>query len=340
MKKLLCLMAVLALLLVGCGAEAVLEETTDSTTQTQTEPETTTQAEDTTEEWAVLTPPLDYEIINGFAKTPTHYYAPHDGGIVRAPIGDIARQEMVPLPGSHEGMKLRGAEICGITEEWLFVNLWEAREKVRHEYDNGYYGGEEYESRSCVTYRIALENWETEALAVGVYPYQRTIPWYNPTSDSLLFAHRVEDTLALESMPLSDRKRAPVLMDSDWPAIHPNNSWWRNTLDDQTVLQDPCFDTQSEHRFYVFDEHNRVQLVGFEELSFPKRWYEWDAPEEQEFIDKYSWLLPEYDDDQGNSGYGLELYGNNVMLMYYVIYSPPRFQFLYDPATGARFPAG
>jgi hypothetical protein len=35
----------------------------------------------------------------------------------------------------------------------------------------------------------------------------------------------------------------------------------------------------------------------------------------------------------------MEPYGDKLIIMYYLIYSPATFVFLYDPATGARFPA-
>jgi len=424
MKKIICLVAVLAFLLAGCGAEAVIEEKT-GTTVIQTE--ATTQTEETQEEWAVLTPPLDYEIINGLAKTPTHYYAPHEGGILRAPINDISRAERVPLPGSHEGMKLRGAEICGITQEWLFVNLWEAREKERHGPDDygEYYEYENYENRTCVTYRIAMKGWKAEAIAAGRCERNVT-PWYNAAGDSLLIVSEA----GFEAMPLSTRKRIPVE-----GGRGPWGGWWCNTIDGRAVIRDFTFGDEDDiDDCHVYDANNQAQLTRLRDLNFPKYW-DWrrrEAPKnkaEEDLLSiprgeagcvyeyatcgKYvyyvqrdndtrednlyrvntdgterkllrestniwwlqsvggklfcqAWhptikrdersqidmcLLDEegkveevlfkyWDDTEGNIGYGMAPYGGMLMVTYDVIYGPVYFKFLYDPATGARFPAG
>jgi len=404
MKKMLCLIAALALLLAGCGARPAPEETTaDMTTvETQSQPQT----EQTREEWAVLTPPLAYEIINGFAKTPTHYYAAHDGGIVRAPISDISRQEKIPLPDKYEGMKLSGAEICGITEEWLFVNRYTD------------FTGDDT-PRTWVTYRIAMENWEAEAIASG--KNWGALPWYNQASDSLLIPTS-EGRANNEAMPLSTRKRTPI--EGKLSGLE-----WRNTIDGRAALvpdEDSIYDD-----CYVVDANNQVQIVKTSDINLPKHW-DWrkkEAPKnkaeeelfklsrEDGWINEYvtceeyvyfilydnggpnfyrmktdgtqrkllrektnidylisagdkllcsayhptiknEWgcrqldfyLLDEngkvvdvlysyMEDDQGNVGYGLHSYGDKVIVMLGVIYCPTTFEFLYDPATGARFPA-
>ena len=386
----------------------------------------TTEPAPAEQEWAVITPPLDYEIINGFAKTPTHYYAAHDGGIVRAPIGDIAKQTRIPLPEKYEGMKLEGAEICGITEEWLFVNIWEAREKIRHEYDGGYYETEDYEDRTCVTYRIAMGSWEAEAIAAGKYG-EYPLPWYNAVSGSLLIPLMSEDGWIFEAMSLNTRKRIPV------GGAH--GGWWCNTIDGRAVKRDFTFGDESDiDNCYVYDANNQAQLTRLRDLNFPKHW-DWrkkEAPKNKAeedllsiprgeigWINEYvtcgeyvyyvqrdydtrqnnfyrvntdgterkllrenttidylvstgskllceayhptevdEWgngkaefylldmngkvvdvLLSYWVDDQGNVGNGLLPYGDKVMVIHSVIYCPPSFTFLYDPATGARFPA-
>ena len=50
-------------------------------------------------------------------------------------------------------------------------------------------------------------------------------------------------------------------------------------------------------------------------------------------------LFSYMEDTEGNSGYGVFPYGEKLMVRYGVIYGPGYFEFLYDPATGARFPA-
>ncbi|MCL2301448.1 MAG: hypothetical protein FWC27_14995 [Firmicutes bacterium] len=331
MKKLLCLSAVLALLLTGCGArQPAPEEITEATTQAETQP----QAEVPEEGLAVLTLPLDYEILSGLAKTPTHYYAPYDGGILRTPIDNLALAEKIPLPGSYHGLRLSGAEICGITQDWLFVNLWEARAKKRDTYGDGpddYYEYEDYENRTCVTYRIAMESWEAEEIAANKYNERRPLPWYNAAGDSLLIPSVTEGYFAIEAMPLASRKCVPVVLGNQ--PISYYNSYWRNAIDGRAVLVDPCSDHEEECHYYVFDKKNQVHLVGYDDVNLPAR-YEWNY----DAIAEYDWLLPEFDDEQGNAGYGLFLCDDKVMLVFFQIYAPSTFQFLYDPATGAQFP--
>ena len=266
MKKLICLAAALAILLAGCGA---LTETTAETT-IETEPKA--QAGEGPKE---MTPPLDYEVIYGFAKTPTHYYAAHDGGIVYAPIDNLAKQTKIPLPGNHEGMKLAGAEICGITKDYLFVNIWEARGKIRHEYDGGYYEEEDYENRVCATFRIAIGSWEAVALITDRYNSQRPLPWYNAASDSLLIPLiplEIADVVRLEAMQLGTRKRALVLLDGEALSFGLWSSWWQNAQEGQAVLQECRSDDGRRDNYYVFDKHNQVQQKRYDEIRLVEYW--------------------------------------------------------------------
>jgi len=439
MRKLFCLAIVFALLLTGCGARPALEETTAETTgsiiETETQPQPpTTQPGPTEEEWAEITPPLDYEIMYGFAKTPTHYYAAHDSGIVRAPIGDIARQEKVPLPEKHEGMKLAGAEICGVTKDYLFVNMWEARKKIRDTYGDGaddYYEYEDYENRMCVTYRIKMGSWEAEFLAVGKYGGAYPLPWYNSVSDSLLIPRYNDGSPTVEAMPMDTRKRI---------SVESCGGWWCNTLDGRAVKRGFTFGDEDDIDVcYVYDAENQAQLTRIRDLNLPKYW-DWrkrEAPKNKAeeailatygneesgptdyYISTYAscgnytyfvgysyetqqsnlyrrntdgtgrkllrentnidylvsaggklfcrayhptvrnewgagqldmYLLNEDgkveevlfsygEDTEGNSGYSIFPYDDKIIIEYHVIYSRPGFLFLYDPATGARFPA-
>ena len=330
----------------------------------------------------------------------------------------------------YEGMKLSGAEICGITEDWLFVNIWEAREKVRHGPDDygEYYESEDYENRKVVTYRIAMGSWEAEALAKGVYYDQFRLPRYNSVSDSLLIPSRNDDGLTLEAMLLNTRKRIQVLLDG-MPLRF--ESWWENNLEGQAVLVYIRDAHIEQNDYYIFDEKNQVQLKSYNEMNFAVGWtkapqnemekalretpeeegriwecatagdyvyyvqHEYDTQQQNlyrvkidgterkllrektnilylqstgdklfceaanpTFRPKNEWeggqidiylldkegkvaeILFHYrDDTQGNASYGLRCYGDKMMVMYYSIYCPSTFVFLYDPATGARFPA-
>ena len=121
----------------------------------------------------------DCEMVDGLAKTPTHYCAVKDGKIVSAPRDNIAEQPKHPLP-EFEGLNLNSAEICGITSDWLFINCWE----TTYVEENGYMVNQT--SDTVVTFRIALYSWEPETVVESF----RRLPWYNPASDSLLCTSR------------------------------------------------------------------------------------------------------------------------------------------------------
>ena len=288
MKKLLAALLALVLLgLVGCGdsgvptgaSETAASETTASTTQPQSGDE----------KRAGFAPPIGCEIMKGgFAKTPTHYYAEYKGDIIRAPMDNLARQTKVPLPAKHDGMKLSLARICGITEDWLFVNIWEAREKKRETYgdgENDYYEYEDYEDRTLVTFRIALETWDAEALLVSK-PEEYALPWYHPAGDSLLIPTLIRDEndypdhAFMEAMPLSTRKRSRVKMNDEMPFWA---CYWRTTLDGRAafpVSENDGVDDEGV-KFIVFDENNRAGHAMFEDLYFVNRWRERKAPQNE-----------------------------------------------------------
>jgi len=300
MKKLLAALVALGLfLLMGCGKAEVPadgHETTVTSAHTSiaaTETETQPQIEED-EKWVELNPPADCEIImGGFAKTPTHYYAEYDGGIIRAPIDNITRQTKISLPDMYEGMKLSVTRIIGITEEWLFVSRWEAREKKRDEHGNEW---EDYENRTAVTFRVALDDWKAEALIAEKCDY--VLPWYNPIGDALLIPRLSEDTVTSESgntyyptivdvMPLGSRKRSTVMFDGK-PLITLDSSG-RNTLDGRAAFPIPAFPApfggMSEdgmaRSYYVFDENNQVSEISRKDINLAIRSSSKEAPQNE-----------------------------------------------------------
>ena len=304
----------------------------------------------------------DYEIINGLARTPTHYYVAMLDSIIRAPLDNIALQTEIPLPGSYDNIRLTGAEICGITKEWLFINRWEYRERDSNgNYDN--------ENLTVVTFRIAMESWEAEVISVMVNKNYllHPLPWYNFASDSLLIPGVNEGIITIEAIPMSTLEYFPVVLDakpSSW------SCWWLNTTDGQAVLVECKDDTFSDSNFYLFDEQNHTKQVSYDNLNYKnQRWLELEDsaignlfreiinPEKavwyEENGEEFNWyeiclldkdgnvvdILFGYGEDPGgNSGYVMSTYDDKLMVTLYIIYSPARFQFLCDPDTGAMFP--
>jgi len=284
-KPLAALLAFVLFGLAGCSdgsasastGETAAEETTASATQTQGGDEKN----------AALTPPVGCEIMKGgFAKTPTHFYAEHEGAIIRAPIDNLTRQTKVPLPDKHDGVKLSIARICGITENFLFVNMWEAREKKRETYGDGeddYYEYEDYEGRALVTFRIALETWNAEALLVSK-PDEYALPWYHPAGDSLLIPTLIRGEnyypgqSFMEAMPLRTRNRSRIEMGEEMSFW---GCYWRTTLDGHAAIPVSEIDgiDDAPGKFIVFDENNKASHAMFEDLAFVNRWSEREAPQ-------------------------------------------------------------
>jgi|GEM_PF-2440630 len=266
LKLLLILVMASLLVLSGCN-EHTPGDSSDQPTTPATQPTAETQPP------VVDVLPTGYEILNGFAKTPTHYYSKDGVGMVRAPIDNLGQQEKIPLPENYDGIRLTNAEICGITEDGLFVNLWEYYEIIRDEFGYEREDGD-WRNRTCITFRIAMESWEAEVVRVGkniVSP----APWYNPASDSLLIPYTVtvkndEDVFGIinfEYMPLTTRKTSQVFLDGK--PLSSNNwaSCWINTPDG-AALGEVQGDNPGTSDFYVFDRQNKVQLKTYDEMSF------------------------------------------------------------------------
>ena len=67
---------------------------------------------------------------------------------------------------------------------------------------------------------------------------------------------------------------------------------------------------------------------------------EWGAEQiDMYLLDEEGQVADYWDDTEGNSGYGMTAYGDKLLVWLSSIYSQDSFTFLYDPATGARFPA-
>lgn len=273
MKKFFCLVVITSLLLglCACGAGAGEGAGEGVTTAEAAEEQEILQINE--QERDALTQPADYEIYKGLAKTLSHYYIAKYGGIVRVPIADLAKQESVPLPEHHEDMELSGAEICGITEKWLFVNR------------------ENKESRTIVTCRIAMETWKTDIISANT----SGDPWYHPASDSLLIRHdgtipqetddgRYWIQTLIDVIPLSTGVRRTI----EWVGDQ-SYSGWQNTLDGCAVLSsgyddDGPSDYPSSGTVLVFDSENQAKAVEANTLRFARHigwWGKTEAPKNE-----------------------------------------------------------
>jgi len=257
-------------MLSGCNKRTAGDSSDQPPTSVETQPTIETQPPVDVQPPANVQP-TGYEIFDGFAKTPSHYYSKNGEEMVRAPVDNLNQQQKIPLPENYEGIRLVNAEICGITEDWLFVNFWEYFEKIRD--PNGYeYEVGDVENRMCITFRIAMESWEAEAVKIGRYDMD-TAPWYNPASDSLLIPYIVKNNgsarvINFEYMPLTTRKTAQVFVDGKPLSIVSRIHLWINALDNRAVFEEQLGEKSEHSNFYVFDEQNKVQLKTYDEMSF------------------------------------------------------------------------
>jgi len=146
-------------------------------------------------------PPPDYELFSDYATTPSHIYAVRGGELFRMPIGNIAKQEKVSLPKKYKGM-----EICGLTEQWLFVSGCAVE---RDEY---------YGAGRVTTWRIDLKTFKVKQVDESE---MAGYPRYNPQSDSLLYlSPREEDSYrpspVVSAVNLSTGKRGTVVDFTDY----------------------------------------------------------------------------------------------------------------------------
>lgn len=284
MKKLISVLLTLGLLiLLGCDRADVLTDSED----TSTENENTSTAVDMTNavtqtqshkqndeaEWTDCTAPADCEIYKGLAKSPTHYFVEHNGGIVCAPLDNIAQKTKLPLPDSHDGMPISDAQICGVTKDWLIVNLWET------------VGEKERGNLTVVTYRIAIGTWKAEIVSTNI----SCNPWYNPASDSLLIINDEETDddskyrTTITSIPIKTGERTSVVLEGE--QIYGR---WMNTLDGRAVIGGEYSDGPSDYpplgSMWVFDAQNQPKSVEPESLSFAARigrWNQGPSPEDE-----------------------------------------------------------
>jgi hypothetical protein len=172
------------LCLSACGGVVSPEEASATTAQMteQTQEEMTT-----TKAYPPPKPPevvnTDYVFTITWAKTPTHFFATYLNSnyerteLSRFPLSNISKPEKLSLPKEYKGHKISRLNICGVTEQWLFVDCdYEKREgdiSVGFTWSNVY-----------VLFRISLETLKAEVVKDDENYTGNT--WYNAGSNSLI----------------------------------------------------------------------------------------------------------------------------------------------------------
>jgi len=122
------------------------------------------------------------------------------------------------------------------------------------------------------------------------------------------------------------------------------------------LVADPLFRDVEARDFTLALNSPAVEKIGFEAWDYgeagrqsqppatepepaEEQWAVITPPLDVEIINGFAKTPTHWDDTEGNSGYGIESYGDKLMVTFGVIYGTSSFQFLYDPATGVRFPA-
>jgi len=215
MRKFLACLMVAALLctLTACGkAEKPAQATTvEATTETTAETIMESTAE-TTVPTATVSAEA-YSFATFYAVTPTHIYTMETwkpsstwwGKLVCAPLNDISKKMEIPLPKEHKGRTLCRPRICGITPEWIFVNM-------ENPFGN-------------VVYRVSLETGKAEFMSECF-----GLAWYNAGSDSLLLAQEGR----LEALDASTGERSVIYENKDFGVDLVSDIWY--ALEDGTLV--------------------------------------------------------------------------------------------------------
>ncbi|MCL2494058.1 MAG: hypothetical protein FWE98_00190 [Oscillospiraceae bacterium] len=338
MRKLFAVLLILGVLgLGGCGVGEVptTEPSTAPTTEQATEEQLTTEEVTTTK---VYPPPVPPEVVNteyvfttSWAKTPTHFYATSFTSVDddlkwvmlrRVPLSDISKPEELSLPKEYRGHKLERIDVCGITEQWLFIDCryekWEG-DRI-----------EDYTwSDIHALFRISLETLEAEVIRDDDDYHGNT--WYNAGSNSLIFYYSYDENF--EALRLDTGERIVI----ERPALY--GGFWHNTTDGLIVRGlegGDGYDDAAE--VIVIDSKNNATVMPFKELKLIPRPWERESEIKVPLNDKVKKML-DWDDDQGNSTSGLQSMDDMILVLVWGIYGnyDGYFHALYDPATGAVF---
>lgn len=258
-------------------AESTEETTEEPTTEESTVPPTTKHYD----------PPMPPEVppkhiaTMTYAVSDTHFYGIHiehlaegnyERTLLRTPLNNILKYEEVPLPKSYEGDALGHFQICGLTDDWLFVNF-------------------EGKNRFFATYRISVKDFTAELLD---YSEASFIPWYNAGSNSLLFGFQntINDHfgIKLEALQLDTKQRTEIFDGTtQWFA-----ELWSNTADGLVALETsndwPHRDPSSMSSVLIIDKDNRVVPTTYNKVNF--------KIENDNLINQAEQLLKERDENE------------------------------------------
>ena len=323
-NKCAALLLIALLCLSACGNVTPPEETDFAATRTT---ESTTEEVTTQKQYPAPKPPetldTDYAFTTTWAKTPAHFYAVIlDGSqrrllLSRVPLGDITKAEALSPPEEYKGHALESINVCGVTEQWLFIDCnYENRESDTW-------------SNIYVLFRISLETLESEVMEDG--KDYRGNTWYNAGSNSLLFYgyEGVFGTLRLDT-----GERSEIEMPDFYGML------WHNTTDGLVVCGLEGTPEGDDAEVVVIDSENNAAVVPLKSLKLIPRPWERETPIDVPPNDQIKELL-DFEDEQGNVGYGLQRMDDMILVLAWSIYGnyDGYFEALYDPAAGAMFSA-
>ena len=329
-NKCAALLLIVLLCLSACGRAAPPEETDSSAAQT-------TEAVTTTKQYPTPKPPetvnTNYVFTNTWAKTPAHFYAVNCDGderrlpLSRVPLNNISKTAKIDLPQENKGYQLHSVFICGVTEQWLYVNC-----SYEKEGDYGYIG-------LGTVYRVSHDTLKAELIEEYEGRYYCKA-WYNAASNSLLLMREKTGYIQLEALRLDTGERSVIFDDSDYFTTIWTYHWY--VTNDGLIALEEVHD--SEHprssKFVVVDKENSVSPVQYDGIKLTTRSWEKETEIDVPPNDKIKELL-EWDSSEGNGAFGLRTMDDMVLVMLWGIYgrTDGYFEALYDPATGAVFSA-
>ena len=256
-----------------------LDEQNLPTENTNDEDSDLTEPEPEIEDEEDITPPetkaVLYPQVNStstWAKTPTHFFFvareatfeyDEDGTRVhqtssvlyRLPLDDIMQVAIVAVPGNGE------LEVVGLSDEYLFVTR-----KNRE-------GHASWHLKTYTTYSVSLATLQTTLIDSGDY---FGIPWFHPTSNSILFSHAnpAEQEVYLhslgkfwlESLQLDTGLRQ-VIYEFESPNFASGTGWWQMEGDAVVFINSRWGAEEEGSDFILLDSELQAQRIELDNIG-------------------------------------------------------------------------
>lgn len=172
----------------------------------------------------------EYEINSSYVIAPEYIYAMHEGELYRLLRSDISQQQRIALPEKHDGIAMMHTDICGFTQQYMFVS---------RSGEAGYYD----ELAKRVIYRVDLNTLQGEFLTAVD---SSEPPRYNPEENSLLYLPQKKmdyygeaDEFWVEAYDIDSGKRSRVIDIAVYRGHGEGgvNGWWNLPEDGSPALR-------------------------------------------------------------------------------------------------------